>query len=117
MEFWSAENSECCMQSAAENVKADLMNRLNNAVKQRDAAREEALLATQKLSQLQEDIDSGALAPSPARTSSLADPGTPPPPLPAPIPTQPLSFHADFVPPPSPLHLIQAPNGFLQCSR
>ena len=52
------------------------MNRLNNAVKQRDTAREEALLATQKLTQLQEDIDSGALTPaSPARISSLADPG------------------------------------------
>ena len=64
------------MQAAAENVRADLMNRLNNAVKQRDAAREEALLATQKLSQLQEDIDSGALTPAPAaRQSSLADPG------------------------------------------
>lgn len=52
------------------------MNRLNNAVKQRDAAREEALLATQKLNQLQEDIDSGALVP-PAnnQASSLADPG------------------------------------------
>ena len=52
------------------------MNRLNNAVKQRDTAREEALLATQKLTQLQEDIDSGALTPaSAARSSSPADPG------------------------------------------
>ena len=53
------------------------MNRLNNAVKQRDTAREEALLASQKLAQLQEDIDSGALTPaSTTRQPSHADPGT-----------------------------------------
>jgi myosin V len=39
----------------------DLLNRLNNAVKQRNAAREEALLAGQKLQKLEEDIESGAL--------------------------------------------------------
>lgn len=54
--------------------------------------REEALLATQKLSQLQEDTDSGALAPPPAaRTSSLADPG--PSFLPPPFPSMPHSGH------------------------
>ena len=62
------------LQTAAENVKADLMNRLNNAVKQRDQAREDLLLATQKLTQLQEDMDSGALN-NANRASSLADPG------------------------------------------
>ena len=69
----------CRVQAAAAAVKTDLMNRLNNAIKQRDAAREEALLATQKLNQFQEELDSGALTPSPA-PSSLHDPGQ----LPAP---------------------------------
>ena len=36
------------------------MNRLSNACKQRDAAREEALLSSEKLAKLQEDIESGA---------------------------------------------------------
>ena len=62
------------LQAAAAAVKNDLMNRLNNALKQRDAAREEALLATEKLNKLQEDLDSGALTPSPAPLA-LQDPG------------------------------------------
>ena len=53
------------LQTAAEAVKADLMNRLNNAVKQRDAAREETLAAQTQLSKLQEDIETGALTPAP----------------------------------------------------
>ena len=39
----------------------DLMNRLNNAVKQRNAAREEALLASEKLKKLEEDLEAGRL--------------------------------------------------------
>ena len=43
------------------------MTRLSNAVKQRDAAREEALLAAEKLNKLQEDLDAGLLQqPAPA---------------------------------------------------
>ena len=50
--------------SAAPQAKAaaqveDLMTRLNNAVSQRNAAREELLMAQAKLKQLQEDIDTG----------------------------------------------------------
>lgn len=40
-------------QSKAQAEKADLMNRLNNAVAQRNAAREEALMLEAKLKQLQ----------------------------------------------------------------
>ena len=40
-------------QTKAANVKADLMTRLGNAIKQRDAAREEALLAGEKLNKMQ----------------------------------------------------------------
>jgi len=39
------------------------MTRLSNAVKQRDAAREDALLAAEKLNKLQEDMDAGLLQP------------------------------------------------------
>ena len=41
------------VQAKAASVKEDLMNRLNNALRQRDAAREEALLAAEKLNKLQ----------------------------------------------------------------
>ena len=85
----------CRVQAAAAAVKTDLMNRLNNAIKQRDAAREEALLATQKLNQFQEELDSGALTPSPA-PSSLHDPGQ----LPAPS----SSLFQHSMPLPLPLH-------------
>lgn len=48
------------------------MNRLSNAIKQRDAAREEALLAAEKLNKLQEDLDNGVLqgAPQPLGSAS-----------------------------------------------
>jgi myosin-5 len=49
------------VQSKSASVKDDLMNRLSNAIKQRDAAREEALLAAEKLNKLQEDLDNGVL--------------------------------------------------------
>ena len=42
-----------CMQSRLASTKDDLMNRLNNALKQRDAAREDALLHANKLTKLQ----------------------------------------------------------------
>lgn len=54
------------------------MNRLSNACKQRDAAREEALLSSEKLAKLQEDIDSGALRP--ASSEPAAQPVAPPSP-------------------------------------
>lgn len=50
-------------QSKAAATKEDLMTRLSNAVKQRDAAREEALLAVEKLNKLQEDMEAGVLQP------------------------------------------------------
>ena len=70
----------------------DLMNRLNNAVKQRNAAREEALLASEKLKKLEEDLVAGRLqmatapAASPVGTpladgsSTPDEPGDRPPP-------------------------------------
>lgn len=51
------------------------MTRLSNAVKQRDAAREDALLAAEKLNKLQEDLDAGLLQPAagpPAAPSAAA---------------------------------------------
>ncbi len=70
-------------QTKAASVKADLMTRLGNALKQRDAAREEALLAAAKLAKLQEDLDAGLLAPAapPAAAATAAAPpaaATPP---------------------------------------
>ncbi len=61
-----------CAQAKSANVKDDLMNRLSNAIKQRDAAREEALLAAEKLNKLQEDLDNGVLqgAPQPLGSAS-----------------------------------------------
>ena len=41
------------MQVRLKTTKDDLMNRLNNALKQRDAAREENLVQAEKLSKLQ----------------------------------------------------------------
>ena len=48
------------------------MNRLNNALKQRDAAREEALLSKEELKKLQEDVESGALVPQAAVAAAAA---------------------------------------------
>ena len=67
----------CWLQSKAQATKDDLMNRLSNACKQRDAAREEALLSSEKLAKLQEDIDSGAL--QPASAAPAPQPAAPPP--------------------------------------
>ncbi len=65
-----------CLQAKAAATKEDLMTRLSNAVKQRDAAREEALLAAEKLNKLQEDLDAGRLQPA-------AEPAAPAAPAPA----------------------------------
>lgn len=52
---YPGEPADACggAQTKAANVKADLMTRLGNAIKQRDAAREEALLAGEKLNKMQ----------------------------------------------------------------
>ncbi|DBA65606.1 TPA: hypothetical protein ACH3X2_002670 [Trebouxia sp. C0005] len=60
------------VESKATAVREDLMNRLNNALKQRDAAREEALLSKEELKKLQEDVESGALVPRSAVTAAEA---------------------------------------------
>ena len=83
---WTA----CWLQSKAQATKDDLMNRLSNACKQRDAAREEALLSSEKLAKLQEDIDSGALqpasaAPAPQPAAPPSPDGVLPPPLSFPV--------------------------------
>lgn len=69
------------LQSKASGQVKDLLNRLNNAVKQRNAAREEALLASQNLKKLEEDIEAGALQPAaPAAAAAAQQPlaATPP---------------------------------------
>ena len=60
------------VESKATAVREDLMNRLNNALKQRDAAREEALLSKEELKKLQEDVESGALVPRAAVVAAEA---------------------------------------------
>eukprot|EP00887_Chlorella_sp_A99_P001914 scaffold18.g1914.t1 len=57
-------------QKEAQGQVEDLMNRLNNAVAQRNAAREEALMLEAKLKQLQEDIDAGRLRPAAAAAAA-----------------------------------------------
>lgn len=69
-------------QAKAQAEKQDLLNRLNNAVAQRNAAREEALMLEAKLKQLQDDVESGRLAPvGAAAAAAAASAGmlTPPP--------------------------------------
>ena len=61
---WPALHPPAHLQSKAQAEKADLMNRLNNAVAQRNAAREEALMLEAKLKQLQvcgENLDDSGL--------------------------------------------------------
>ena len=66
------------------------MNRLNNSLKQRDAAREEALLSKEELKKLQEEVESGALVPraavaaTAAAAAASATPAATPTPAPAP---------------------------------
>lgn len=47
------------------------MTRLNNAIAQRNAAREEALMVEAKLKQLQEEVESGRLRPEPVGDGHL----------------------------------------------
>ncbi|KAK9815009.1 hypothetical protein WJX73_004719 [Symbiochloris irregularis] len=54
-------------------TKDDLMNRLNNAIKQRDAAREESLLANDRLAKLQEEMEGGNLVPIADVKQQIAD--------------------------------------------
>ena len=54
----------------AKEHEQDLVNRLNNAVAQRDEAREQALMANAKLEQLQKDLSSRRTATSPSLTST-----------------------------------------------
>ena len=49
----AAQLRACCVQTRLKATKDDLMNRLNNALKQRDAAREDALVQAEKLTKLQ----------------------------------------------------------------
>lgn len=84
-------------QAKAASVKDDLMNRLSNAIKQRDAAREEALLAAEKLNKLQEDLDNGVLqaagpAPGGLGNNSPMHPSLTPPALGGAEPGQPLHY-------------------------
>lgn len=65
------------------------MTRLSNAVKQRDAAREESLLAAEKLNKLQEDMDAGLLQ-QPAAAAA-----TPP------LPAMPSTAHPAALTPPA----------------
>lgn len=50
------------IENAARTQVEDLMNRLNNAVAQRNEAREEALMSSAKLKQLQEEISAGRIS-------------------------------------------------------
>ena len=61
-----------CMQSKAKTTKDDLMNRLNNALKQRDMAREEALSNGDKLAKVQDEIESGSFVPAAQLQEALA---------------------------------------------
>ena len=56
------------MQSRLKSTKEDLMNRLNNALKQRDAARENALVEADKLNKLQVHQVPTACVPDASRT-------------------------------------------------
>ena len=58
----AAERSAAEAAAAAKAAEGDLKNRLANAVRQRDTAREEALVASEKLAKLEEDVASGAVA-------------------------------------------------------
>ena len=78
------------VESRATAIRDDLMNRLNNSLKQRDAAREEALLSKEELKKLQEEVESGALVPraavaaAAAAAAASATPAATPMPAPAP---------------------------------
>lgn len=58
------------VQNKAKGNAEDLMNRLNNAVSQRDEAREQAMMLNAKLEQLQKEISSRRFIDSPVSTAS-----------------------------------------------
>ena len=60
------------LQAKAQAEKQDLLSRLNNAVAQRNAAREEALMLEAKLKQMQEDVESGRLQPAGGMAAAAA---------------------------------------------
>jgi myosin-5 len=62
------------IETAARTEIEDLMNRLNNAVSQRDEAREQAVMSTEKLKQLQDEIASGKLKSIPQSASQIGSP-------------------------------------------
>ncbi len=75
------------LQAPAQATEADLHNRLNNAVAQRNAAREEALMLSAQLKKLEEDLEAGRLvapeaagaAAAAAAAAGMAGMETPPP--------------------------------------
>lgn len=72
------------LQARAQATEADLHNRLNNAVAQRNAAREEALMLSAQLKKLEEDLEAGRLvapeaAGAAAAAAAAAGMATPPP--------------------------------------
>jgi myosin-5 len=64
------------IESAARAEVENLMNRLTNALSQRDGAREEALMSTEKLKQLQDEIASGKLQAIQQPSQRLGTPGS-----------------------------------------
>jgi myosin V len=66
------------IETAARLEVEDLMNRLNNAVSQRNEAREEAVMSTEKFKQLQDEIASGKLQviQQPSNQHPLGTPGS-----------------------------------------
>mmetsp|Transcript_16539 Transcript_16539/g.49488 ORF Transcript_16539/g.49488 Transcript_16539/m.49488 type:complete len:1726 (-) Transcript_16539:622-5799(-) len=69
----AAEKARLELEAKASTQVKDLLTRLNNAVKQRNTAREEALLAVQSLKKLEDDLESGALQPAPAAPAAPAE--------------------------------------------
>lgn len=70
--FSPAQLPVCALQAKAQAEKQDLLNRLNNAVAQRNAAREEALMLEAKLKQVQDDVESGRLQPAGGMAAAAA---------------------------------------------
>lgn len=67
-------------QARAQATEADLHKRLNNAVAQRNAAREEALMLSAQLKKLEEDVEAGRLVvPVAVGAAAAAGMATPPP--------------------------------------
>ncbi|KAL4445379.1 hypothetical protein ABPG77_011204 [Micractinium sp. CCAP 211/92] len=81
------EKQRADLEARAQATEADLHNRLNNAVAQRNAAREEALMLSAQLKKLEEDLEAGRLvapeaagaAAAAAAAAGMAGMETPPP--------------------------------------